>query len=131
MKLSELDRERFNRQKEEIDDKGYFTLEDGTKSCEQIDKKFKYPKGTKMPPRIQTAYNIYRQENLEKNMAKQALNKHEASSVCLQVWEKLTDKQKQKFENLSQDDTSRYNKQICSLQQNGYFLNEDGTKSTD
>ena len=35
-KLKELDQERFDRQIEEIDEKGYFTLEDGTKSCDQI-----------------------------------------------------------------------------------------------
>ena len=84
-----------------------------------------------MPVRAQVSYQIYCQENLEKIMAKQDLNKNEASSVCSQVWEKLTDKQKQKYEKLSQDDTLRYNKQVCSLQQNGYFLKEDGTKSTD
>ena len=35
-KLKDLDRERFDRQVEEIDEKGYFTLEDGTKSCDQV-----------------------------------------------------------------------------------------------
>ena len=35
-KLKDLDQERFNRQQEEIDEKGYFTLEDGSKSCDQI-----------------------------------------------------------------------------------------------
>ena len=35
-KMKDLDQERFNRQQEEIDEKGYFTLEDGSKSCDQI-----------------------------------------------------------------------------------------------
>jgi len=54
-----------------------------------------------MPEKSQQSYSIYCQENIEKIMTKQSLSKNEAQSVCSQVWEKLTDKQKQKYEKMS------------------------------
>tara|TARA_B110000285_G_C15016947_1_gene559525 strand:+ start:529 stop:918 length:390 start_codon:yes stop_codon:yes gene_type:complete len=80
--LHDADVERCEKQQEEINEKGYFTLSDGTKSCDAIQKKFKYPKGTKMPERAQQAYGIYCHENIEKIMTKQQLSKNEAQSVC-------------------------------------------------
>jgi len=66
--LHDQDQKRFDKQQEEVDEKGFFTLEDGTKSCDAIQKKFKYPKGTKMPEKAVQAYGIYCRDNIEKIM---------------------------------------------------------------
>jgi len=47
-----------------------------------------------MPEKPQQSYAIYCNENISKIMEKQSLSKNEAQSVCSQVWEKLSDKQK-------------------------------------
>ena len=41
--IQALDQKRYDAQFAELGKKGYFTLEDGTKSCDQVQKKFKYP----------------------------------------------------------------------------------------
>jgi hypothetical protein len=62
--LQKKDQKRFDAQIGEIGKKGYFTLEDGSKSCDAVQKKFKYPQGTKMPIRAQSSYEIYVSENI-------------------------------------------------------------------
>ena len=54
--LHEEDVTRFEKQTAELESKGYFTMKDGTKSTEQVQKKFKYPKGTRMPKKPEVAY---------------------------------------------------------------------------
>jgi len=61
-----------------------------------------------MPEKAQQAYGIYCRENIEKIMNKQNLTREEAQSVCSQVWEKLNDKQKLKYENIHLEDVKRY-----------------------
>jgi hypothetical protein len=49
-------------------------------------------------------------------MDKQNLSRKEARDVCAQVWEKLNDKQKFKYEKSHLQDVQRYEKQVVSLQ---------------
>ena len=76
--LHDKDQERYDRQVQELETKGYFILEDGSKSTDHAQKKFKYPKGTKMPVKAKESYTIYCEENMEKIMSKQSLSKVEA-----------------------------------------------------
>ena len=55
----------------------------------------------------------------------------ETVKVISQQWNSLTPDQKEKYEALSQKDRGRYDDQISQLKKNGYFITEDGTKSTD
>ena len=69
-----------------------------------------------MPPRTQSSYEIYVSENIQKIMDKQSLSRKEARDVCAQVWEKLNEKQKLKYEKSHEQDAKRHEKQIVSLQ---------------
>ena len=94
-----------------------------------MQKKFKYPDGTVMPKRASQAYQIYVKENKDKIIEKNKCTNEEAKQICDQVWNKLTEKQKTKYDNLHEKDVKRYEKQIIQVQTKGYFVQEDGTRS--
>lgn len=48
-----------------------------------------------------------------------------------QLWKTLSDAEKTKYFKLSTDDKLRYQNEMQQLLTQGYFVNEDGIKSTD
>ena len=47
------------------------------------------------------------------------------------MWTKLSDKQKKKYQKLAEADKVRYDREVEFLIKNGYFINQNGEKSTD
>ena len=52
-------------------------------------------------------------------------------SQAAKTWTEMTDKQKQPYNKLSEDDRVRHDKQVEEKKKKGYFLLEDNSKSTD
>lgn len=48
-----------------------------------------------------------------------------------QKWNEMTPAEKQTYDDLSAKDKSRYEKQLKSFETNGFYILEDGSKSTD
>ena len=48
-----------------------------------------------------------------------------------EVWSGMSTKERSKYEKLHEEDKKRYEKQLEELNNNGYFMMEDGTKSSD
>lgn len=55
----------------------------------------------------------------------------EAAKLCGDLWGKLSEAEKQPFIDLANKDKERYEKQLKELQTKGYFIMQDGTKSSD
>ena len=53
------------------------------------------------------------------------------SKIISDKWRELTDDQRQIYFKKTEDDIKRYNKQCEELITNGYFILEDGSKSSD
>ena len=46
-------------------------------------------------------------------------------------WKSMTDKEKEKYENLAKKDVERQQNQLAELKKNGFFMTKDGIKSSD
>lgn len=55
----------------------------------------------------------------------------ERAKLASEQWKILSSKEKAKYEKMAADDRVRFDKQIQSVWLNGYFMLEDGTKSTE
>lgn len=52
------------------------------------------------------------------------------SKIGAEKWNSFTDEEKKKYDALIALDQQRYNKQLDEIRNHGYFINEDGIKST-
>jgi hypothetical protein len=48
-----------------------------------------------------------------------------------EIWNKMMDKEKKKYGDMVAKDQNRYYKQLAELNKKGFFILEDGTKSSD
>lgn len=46
-------------------------------------------------------------------------------------WASLTEQERQRYDDLEAADTERYDNQMAQLRKNGFFMTEDGIKSSD
>ena len=76
-------------------------------------------------------YVFYMKENLAKIKESQGLSAAEAMKTCAEQWSKLTEKLKKKHQTLADKDRIRYDNQTKMLNEKGFFIFEDGSKSTD
>lgn len=125
---------RFEKETKQLKELGYFIDANGVKSTD-MDKKHKkldYPEGTVMPKKKGTSFmfflKTYHAEHKEELAGKVAT---EASKAIGAAWASMTDQQKERFEAMSNKDGERFDDQLNQLKKNGFFLTEDGTKSTD
>jgi len=52
-------------------------------------------------------------------------------SANKEKWANLTDNEKKKYDDLAAKDIQRHDNQMAQLRKNGFFITEDGVKSTD
>ena len=50
---------------------------------------------------------------------------------CGEIWNGLSAEEKKVYEDKNKKDTERYNQQLVNLDKFGYFIMDDGTKSSD
>ena len=126
------DEKRYKDQLAELEEKGYFTMPDGTKSTDQyVDPKKKYGEDCVVPKKPLSAYLFFTTENVNKIKEKDGCSHPEAMKKCGEVWNGLSADEKKIYEDKNAKDTERYKKQLEDLDKNGYFMMDDGTKSSD
>ena len=143
-KMAEEDKVRYEKQLAEREKKGFFFLGDKTKSTDPQNAKLFKPKKSKQgaeeeeeakelqPKRAISAY-IYFTNDYREELLKEDPNypQKEIMTAAGKRWSELDDKQKAKYLKMNADDKERQAKQLADLKSKGYFVLEDGSKSTD
>lgn len=52
-------------------------------------------------------------------------------SRAAEIWRSMSEKDKQPYEKMHQDDVKRFEKETAEFKKKGWFTMQDGTKSTD
>jgi hypothetical protein len=99
------DEQRYKNQLAELEEKGYFTAADGTKSTDMyVDPKKKYGEDCVVPRKPLSAYLFYTTENVNKIKEKENCSHPEAMKKCGQIWNNLEADEKKKYEDKHQVD---------------------------
>jgi hypothetical protein len=135
--LRDKDAIRYNREMKEFQETGFYTNSDGSNS-KFMDKKHRvkeFPIGTVMPKGVKSAYVIYFTEfHLNLKAQKKEGEKYDVVENTKKIsegWNTMTAVKKAKYEKLQQKDQERYNKQLDEIRKKGFYMTDDGIKSTD
>lgn len=144
---------RFERQVEELKKYGYYKLDDGSKSTDPENAallKVKVKKNKKSgkktggdddslteeeteqivkPKRANSAWLYFNTENTAKLRAEG--KGKEAFTINGQAWANMSEKEKAPYEKQAVEDKQRFDAQTAAMASKGYFLLDDGSKSTD
>lgn len=134
VEMSKKDAERFEKETKQLKELGYFINKDGIKSTmlNKKGKEMEFPPNTYMPKKKTTPYMAFLKEYHEVNKeACQGVAVGITAKKISEAWAAITDAKKKKFEDLAAKDGERYDDQINQLKKNGFFMTEDGTKSSD
>lgn len=118
--------------------KGFFTNKDGTKSTDEKpmsntakDLKKKYG-DVVLPKRPSSGYICFTTHNLNRVKEEEKIAIHTQAMVrCGAIWNAMTPAEKKKYEDMHDKDVKRYEKQLKELEKKGYFMMDDGSKSSD
>ena len=106
--------------------------EDGQKSTDlYVDPKKKYGETCVVPKKPLSAYLFYTTENVNSLKEKEGCTHPEAMKKCGELWNKLTPDGKKVYEEKHDGDVVRYKQQVEDLDKKGYFIMDDGSKSSD
>jgi len=152
-KLHEHDAARVVKQNAERAKKGYFTLDDGSKSTDEKNAKlFKQSKGAKsskkagkksdsdsddeekcLPKRPTSAYLFFNSEYSKKMREKHPEEKSMTffSNLVKEKWASMSEEDKKSYVALNEADKARYDKEKKDVADKGFFMLADGSKSTD
>ena len=126
------DEERYKRQLAELEQNGFFMTEDGQKSTDlYVDPKKKYGESCVVPKKPLSAYLFYTTENVNSLKDKEGCTHPEAMKKCGELWNKLVPEEKKVYEAKHDKDVVRYKQQIQDLDKNGFFVMDDGSKSSE
>ena len=110
------DRQRYEKEMKQLNEKGYFINSDGVKSTD-LDKKGnvkEFPEGTVMPKKVKTAYMFYfieQQLQNKKDVGEdQKANVTETTKKIVEAWRTMTNAEKKKYTDLVDKDRERYDK---------------------
>lgn len=132
LEKSRLDDERYKRQLKELEQNGFFMTEDGIKSTDlKVDPKKKYGETCVVPKKPLSAYLFYTTENVNLIKEKEGCTHPEAMKKCGELWNKLSADEKKYYEDKHDKDALRYKQQSEDLDKNGFFIMDDGSKSSD
>ena len=142
VKLSEKDKARFERQNAEREKKGFFMLDDNTKSTDPENAKlFKRKKSAveaeeeskELKPKRPVSAYIYFSTDFSEKMRKShpEMKITEVSVLAGKKWNELTEAEKKPYIQKNVQDKARQENQQAQLQKRGFFVLEDGSKSTD
>lgn len=142
-KMASEDKIRHEKQLAEREKKGYFTLADKTKSTDPENAKLFKKKKSKggesededeclKPKRAMSAYIFFSNGYIEQLRKSHPDKKQgEFMQMAGQKWSEMTDAQKQPYNDMNVADKARQQKQETELEKKGYFMLDNGTKSTD
>jgi len=132
MKMQATDQARYEKQLAELEKNGYF-MQDGVKSTDMVnlDPKKKYGPDVLLPKRALGSYMYFTQDRTKSIAEKEKIPWTEATKRAGEIWSKLSEKEKKPYEDKHAKDEIRYQKQMDDLMKKGFFLLDDGTKSSD
>ena len=86
-----------------------------------------------MPKRASSSYIFYIAKNINTIRAELGENSKHADAMkkCGETWKGMTEKQRKPWTAEAEKDKKRYEKEMEHLTKHGYFLMEDGSKSSD
>jgi len=149
-KLEAADKKRHDHQVEELKKHGYYKLEDGSKSTDpqnaalfKIKKKKVVKKSggdddslteeeieSKVVPKRPSSAWVYFNTQKSKELRDAGKGK-EAFTLSGQAWANMGEKEKAPYEKMALEDKQRFDTQTAAMATKGYFLLDDGSKSTD
>jgi len=104
-KKAKEDEERYQKQMKELETKGFFTNTDGVKSSEmECDAKKKYGKDIVMPKKVMSAYLYFTTDQMNKIKEKEGCTHPEAMKKAGEIWSKMSDKDKKKYNDMHEKD---------------------------
>ena len=128
--MQKIDEQRWVNQLKEFESKGFFTNQDGTKALE-TDPKKKYGKDVVLPKMPKTAYTHFMSINIGLIKSKIECKSEEAMKECGKQWKEMSPKDKNQYEQMREEEKKRFEAQMSELMTNGYFLMDDGSKSSE
>lgn len=140
--MADEDKKRHEKQVAERAKKGYFILEDKSKSTDPANAKlFKAKKkdsdDNSQPDDLQPKKPLSGFMFFSKDYGKTLREKASDKSVGViqqqvgEKWGEMTDKEKAPYRKVNEEDKLRYAKQLAEIEKKGYFMMPDGSKSTD
>lgn len=119
---------RFEKETKMLQEKGFFITKDGLKSTD-VKVKFKPSKSTLMPKKPLSTWILF--SVAQHTHYKGENDKKKVMTMISEKWQKITAKEMKKLEAEHLKDVKRYEAQLAELDDNGYFVMEDGTKSSE
>lgn len=108
---NEISVKRFERQMQELTDKGYFNNDDGINALKsEKDPKRKYGPTVMLPKNTKSAYFIFMIENMKIILEKDKMKVTEATKKIAEMWKVLPEKKVKLYEQKKQADRKRYEK---------------------
>ena len=144
-KMATVDKARFEWQTEQFATKGFFIMTDGSESIHprnaylakvrkiQPEKEDEEPE-LLQPKKVITAFLYFNAECSAEIRTKNPgvmMPMVEVSKLVSQKWGAMTDAQKKPYEDKNAADKKRHEQQLEELNKKGYFMLDDGRKSTD
>lgn len=132
--LAKKDAVRYEKEMKQLETHGYFVNKDGVKSTDLLKngKVREYPEGSLMPKKPQAGYFQFISEQRAIVVKKNPEAKiTEIAKMLGEMWTKLTEVKKKPFNQKYEQDKDRYQTQLEQLKKFGYFILEDGSKSTE
>ena len=83
------------------------------------------------PKKPTSAWIYFNTATVAKLKIEKKLDQKEAFAKSAEIWKTLSNEDKKPHQEKSKADEERYKRQLKELEDNGFFLTEDGTKSTD
>lgn len=135
-KLNESDKKRYEDEVAQFEAKGFFVNKDGVSSLDLAMSNPKFKPEVVQPKRVSTPYQCYMKSqynSIQADLKKEnpAATMLDVSSKISELWSNMDDKQRRPFVAMSEKDRERYDAQIKELLTKGYFVNEQGVKSSD
>ena len=125
-KMAADDKARQQSQLDEIEVQGYFTLEDGTRSCD-----IRYRKGNLkdypgvMPKKAPSVYNLFMKEW----KAPEGTKNSDRLGLCSEAFKSCPEKDLKRYQATHEAELKRYERQIAEIETKGFFVMEDGKRS--
>jgi Zn/Cd-binding protein ZinT len=117
---------------EQLETHGYFVNASGEKSTDLVLKNPQFHDHVIQPKKPRTSYIFFFKEESNKQKSKDpSLKTTEIAKICGSIWKDLSQDDIVRFQQMSEEDHSRYENEKRQLLTVGYFINSQGVKSTD
>jgi len=84
-----------------------------------------------LPKKPLSSYLYFTTDQMNKIKEKEGCTHPEAMKKAGEIWSKMSDKEKKKYTDMNTKDQARYDKQLAELNKKGFFMMEDGSKSSE